>query len=112
MQKRISTKERRTKRRGRIIAKIRGTHARPRLAVFRSNRFLSAQVIDDDKGITMFSFIAEGKNRQHAKSLGAKVAQEASKHTIQKVVFDRGGYRYHGSIKDFADAAREGGLKF
>ncbi len=105
-------KERRTKRKARIAAKIRGTSQKPRLAVFRSNRYLSVQVIDDVGGVTMLSAMTKGKNKQHAQELGAHIAKMLIEKNMKHIVFDRGGYRYHGSIKAFADAAREGGVQF
>ncbi len=112
MQKITIKKERRSKRKARIAAKIRGTRERPRLSVFRSNRYLSIQVIDDVNGVTILSAMKKGKSKQQAHELGANVAKMLTEKHMTSVVFDRGGYRYHGSIKTFADAAREGGLQF
>jgi len=94
-------------RKKRIRAKVKGTGTRPRLAVFRSNKLVYAQVIDDTKGIT----IAEAHG-EDAKKAGAEIAKKAVAKKIKEVVFDRGGYTYHGKVGDLADAAREGGLKF
>ncbi len=97
----------RLKRKTRIRSKVLGTKDRPRLSVFRSARFIYAQVIDDAKGVTLAS--AKGPK---SGEVGAEIAKEALKKKIKKVAFDRGGYRYHGRIKALADAAREGGLEF
>ena len=105
-------KELRGKRKARIRAVISGTGSRPRLALFRSNQRLSAQVIDDNKHVTIVSALARGKNTAEAKMLGASIAKQVIAKKITAVVFDRGGFRYHGVIKAFADAAREGGLQF
>ncbi|OGM80054.1 50S ribosomal protein L18 [Candidatus Woesebacteria bacterium RIFOXYB1_FULL_38_16] len=87
--------------------KIRGTSDRPRLTVFRSNKYLYTQIINDELGKTLAS--ASGKD---AKKIGSEIAQRALKGKISQVVFDRGNYRYHGNVKLIADSAREGGLKF
>lgn len=97
----------RERRRKRIRAKVAGTAARPRLAVFKSNTALYAQVIDDAAGKTLAA--ARGKD---PKAVGAEVAKNALAKSVKKVVFDRGGYLYTGSVKALADAAREGGLDF
>jgi large subunit ribosomal protein L18 len=113
-----------TLRRNRIRASIRkkvyGTAARPRLSVFRSNRFIYAQIINDDLGITLAA--ASGKDpaiqtqkvnkTEQAKLVGRALAQKALEAGITQVVFDRGGYLYHGRVKALAEGAREGGLKF
>lgn len=80
------------------------------MAVFRSLKALYVQLIDDDEGTTVFSLHAAGTTVEIAKTLGAEVAAVAKKKGIRAVVFDRGGFRYHGGIKALADAAREGGL--
>ncbi|MBX4189176.1 50S ribosomal protein L18 [Candidatus Parcubacteria bacterium] len=90
-----------------IRAKLSGTSARPRLAVFKSNTSMYAQVIDDEAGTTLAS--ARGAD---AKKVGAEVAKAALAKSIKAVVFDRGGYIYTGKVRDLADAAREGGLTF
>ena len=95
------------RRHNRIRAKVKGTPERPRLAVYKSNRYLEAQVIDDTKGVTLFS-----AKMDDALKLGAEIAKRAKEKGIDKVVFDRGGFRYTGSIAKVADAARKGGLKF
>jgi large subunit ribosomal protein L18 len=103
-------------RRRRIRARIRGTKARPRLSVFRSLTRLSAQIIDDDAGKTLAAATTkEAKAKlsvDGAKKLGVLLAKKAKDAGVTAVVFDRSGYKYHGRIKAFADAAREGGLQF
>ena len=103
----------------RIRHKVRGTAARPRLAVFRSVANMYVQVIDDTKGVTLVSASTiekgrrvNGGNLAAAKAIGKLVAERAKEKGVQKVVFDRGGYIYHGRIKALADAAREAGLEF
>jgi large subunit ribosomal protein L18 len=103
----------------RIRHKVRGTAERPRLAVFRSLTNIYVQVIDDSQGATLVSAstIEKGKrtaggNLAAAKTVGKLVAERAKEKGIQKVVFDRGGYIYHGRVKALADAAREAGLEF
>ena len=103
----------RDRRHGRIRARVSGTPARPRLVVYRSNKFVSAQVIDDTVGKTLASARgAKGSLMTQAKAVGVAIAKVASAKGITKVVFDRGGYEYTGRIKALADAAREGGLQF
>jgi large subunit ribosomal protein L18 len=97
----------RTKRHNRIRAKISGTAERPRLCIYKSNRYLEAQVIDDTKGVTLAAV-----KMDDAKKAGAEIAKAAKAKGIEAVVFDRGGFRYTGAIAVLADAAREGGLKF
>ena len=101
----------RQKRKARIRAKVTGTTARPRLSVFRSNTAVSAQIIDDTKGVTLLAKRVSGKNKGAGKTLGTEIASLALKKGIKTVVFDRSGYRFHGTVKEVADAAREGGLK-
>jgi large subunit ribosomal protein L18 len=104
----------------RIRHKVRGSEERPRLAVYRSVKHIYAQVIDDHKGHTLAaassseknSAVKSGGNVAGAKEIGRLVAQRAKEKGINKVVFDRGGYLYHGRIKALADAAREAGLEF
>jgi large subunit ribosomal protein L18 len=105
--------------RERIRHKVRGTSERPRLAVFRSLKSIYAQVIDDSTGQTIASASslekdagAKGANAAAAKAVGALIAKKAKDKGINRVVFDRGGYHYHGNIKALADAARENGLEF
>jgi len=104
----------------RIRKKINGTAERPRLSVFRSNRQIYAQVIDDTKGVTLASASSkekevEGtgvKRIEQAAAVGKLIAGKCKEKGIENVVFDRGGYKYHGRVKSLAEAAREGGLKF
>ena len=102
----------------RIRAKLQGTAERPRLNVYRSLNHIYAQVIDDTKGETLVSASTvaakakTGGNVMAAKEIGKQVAERAKEKGIKKVVFDRGGYLYHGRIKALADAAREAGLEF
>jgi large subunit ribosomal protein L18 len=104
----------------RIRRKVRGNEERPRLAVYRSTKHIYAQVIDDRKGHTVAaassseksSAVKSGGNVAGAKEIGKLVAQRAKEKGIGKVVFDRGGYLYHGRVKALADAAREAGLEF
>jgi len=105
--------------RSRIRRKVTGTAERPRLAVFRSLKSIYAQVIDDSTGRTLASASsreqdagAKGSNAAAAKAVGALIAKKAKDNGISRVVFDRGGYLYHGNIKALADAAREHGLEF
>ena len=99
------TKKRKT-RKNKIKAKIRGTSARPRLTVFRSNKFMYAQIIDDSKSFTLAN--ASGVD---SSKVGAEIAKKAIKQKVNNVVFDRSGYKYHGKVKLLCEAAREGGLK-
>ncbi len=103
-------KEQRMKRKLRIRAKVSGTQDRPRMAVFRSHKALYVQLIDDVAAKTLFSMKTQGTTVAKAKTLGAEVAAEAKKKGITTVVFDRGGFQYHGVIKALAESAREGGL--
>ena len=105
--------------RERIRRKVTGTSERPRLAVFRSLKSIYAQVIDDSTGKTIVSASsrdtesgAKGANAAAAKAVGALIAKKAKDKGVTRVVFDRGGYLYHGNIKALADAARENGLEF
>ena len=105
--------------RERIRRKVTGTAERPRLAVFRSLKSIYAQVIDDASGQTIVSASslekdagAKGSNAAAAKAVGALIAKKAKDKGVTRVVFDRGGYLYHGNIKALADAARENGLEF
>ncbi|MCL2538785.1 MAG: 50S ribosomal protein L18 [Oscillospiraceae bacterium] len=117
--KRDNNKQR-LRRHRRVRGKISGTPDCPRLSVFRSSKHIYAQIIDDTKGITLCSastmeksFTAENKaNVDAAKKVGSVLAEKAQKVGIQKVVFDRGGYIYHGRVKSLAEGARESGLKF
>jgi large subunit ribosomal protein L18 len=115
----VQTKpQKRLRRRRRVRARIHGSADRPRLSVFRSNRGISAQLIDDEAGRTVTAVNwTEGELRdlgsmEQAKKAGEVLAKRASDAGIQTCVFDRGGYRYHGRVRALADGAREGGLKF
>jgi large subunit ribosomal protein L18 len=119
MIKKADTKKARAKRHARVRAKISGTPERPRLNVFRSAKHIYAQVIDDVNGVTLCSassmdkeFDGNGGNIEAARKVGEMVAKRASDKGIAEVVFDRGGFLYHGRIKELAEAARENGLKF
>lgn len=115
-----SVAQRRSKIRSRIRGRISGTTVRPRLSVYRSNKDIYAQIIDDSKGITLCAAsssepgIKDVKDNKVSKSalVGKKLAEKAVAAGIKSVVFDRGGYLYHGRVKSLADAAREGGLEF
>ena len=113
------TNAQRKKRHKRVRYKVSGTPERPRLNVYRSEKHIYAQVIDDTKGETLCSassveksFSGLGSNKEAARKIGKAVAERAVKKGIETVVFDRGGYIYHGRVKELAEAAREGGLKF
>lgn len=120
----MSTRSRAARRRRhrRIRMSIAGTSMRPRLNVFRSLQHIYAQVIDDDSGHTMVAastvepeladVLADKTKKEQAAMVGEKVAERALAAGIEQVVFDRGGYRYHGRVKALADGAREGGLRF
>ena len=108
----------RLRRKRTIRKKINGTPERPRLTIFRSLKHISSQVIDDMKGVTLFSAStmqdvdASGNNVEAAKKIGKIIAERAISAGIKEVVFDRSGYLYHGRVKAFADSARKAGLKF
>ena len=109
----------RDRRHKRVRTKVSGTAERPRLCVFRSNANLYAQIIDDVAGNTIVSASTLDKevktkhsNKEAAKEVGTLIAKKATEKNIKEVVFDRGGYIYHGVVKELAEAAREGGLKF
>ena len=115
----VRTKEQiRLRRRRRVRAKVHGTAARPRLSVFRSNRGVFAQLIDDDSGRTLASVtwtesdLRSLKPMEQANKAGALLAERAKAAGIETAVFDRGGYQYHGRVKALAEGAREGGLNF
>lgn len=119
MIKKADTKKARAKRHARVRAKISGTPERPRLNVYRSTKHIYAQVIDDVNGVTLASassmdkdFEGTGGNTEAARKVGTMIAERALAKNITEVVFDRGGYLYHGRVKELADGAREGGLKF
>ena len=111
-------KDRRTRIKKGIRKNLEGTSARPRLSVFKSNKVIYAQIIDDAKGHTLLSSSSidldkkGGVNINISKSVGKKVAEKAIASGISEIVFDRNGYLYHGNIKALAEGAREGGLKF
>ena len=109
----------RLKRHARVRSKITGTDKRPRLDVFSSNCYIYAQLIDDVNGVTLAAassnekdFGDNGGNCEGAKKVGQLIAERAAKIGVSEVVFDRGGYIYHGRVKELAEGAREGGLKF
>lgn len=114
-------KEKFDRRKTRTRVKVKGTTDRPRLTIYRSNRFVSAQIIDDVKAVTLASISEKelgklgglGKNGlDKVKELGKRLAEKSIKLKIKKIVFDKGGYAYHGKVKAIADGAREGGLEF
>ncbi len=114
----VTAPQRRLKRRRRVRAKVRGTAERPRIAVFRSNRGIFVQLIDDDAGRTLAAVNwTEAELRglapmEQATRVGALIAERAQAAGVDTAVFDRGGYRYHGRVKALAEGAREGGLEF
>ena len=119
MIKRPDTNAQRKKRHKRVRGKISGTPDRPRLNVFRSEKHIYAQVIDDTQGHTVCAasslekdFDGRGSNKEAARKVGKMVAERAVAKGVETVVFDRGGYIYHGRVKELAEAAREGGLTF
>ena len=119
MIKRPDTRAQRIKRHARVRDKISGTAERPRLSVFRSENHIYAQIIDDVAGNTLVSastvekaFEGNGSNIAAAKKIGSTIAERALAKGIEEVVFDRGGYIFHGRVAALAEGAREGGLKF
>ena len=119
MIKRPDTNAKRLARHKRVRAKISGTPERPRLNVVRSNANIYAQIIDDVNGVTLCSassnekgFEGDGSNCEAAKKVGLMIAERAKEKGVTAVVFDRGGYIYHGRVKSLAEGAREGGLEF
>ncbi len=110
--------QRRLRRRRRVRAKVRGNATRPRLSVFRSNRGISAQLIDDDGGRTLAAVnwteddLRSLTPAEQAAKAGTLLAERAKAAGVETCIFDRGGYRYHGNVARLADAAREGGLAF
>jgi large subunit ribosomal protein L18 len=114
----LTKPQKRLRRRRRVRAKVRGTAERPRLSVFRSNRGVFAQLIDDEAGKTLAAVTwTEGDLKslapmEQAKKAGELIAKRAGETGVSTAVFDRGGYRYHGRVKALAEGAREGGLKF
>jgi len=107
---------RRAKIKARIRSKVQGTADVPRLCVYRSNKAIYAQIIDDTKGNTLLAVsskgIEKGSKTEIAKEVGKAIAEKASANGIESVKFDRNGYLYHGRVKNLAEGAREGGLKF
>lgn len=103
-------------RRRRIRARLSGTHDKPRLAIFKSNKYMYAQLIDDSKAMTLAAATGAGSKAksktEQAIAVGKDIAAKAQAQSIKKVVFDRGGYIYTGRVKAVADAAREAGLEF
>ena len=117
MIKNESRNELRKKRHARVRTRISGTKDVPRLSVFRSNSHIFAQIIDDENGTTLVSSSSlsmklKNGNTENAKLVGKDIAEKAIKTKIKRVVFDRGGYLYHGRVEALADAAREAGLEF
>jgi large subunit ribosomal protein L18 len=119
MVKKPDSNKAREARHRRVRAKISGTPERPRLNVFRSSKHIYAQIIDDINGVTLVSasslskdFDANGGNKEGARKVGEMIAKAAQDKGISEVVFDRGGYLYHGRVKELAEGARENGLKF
>ena len=119
---RKTKEEIRAKRHARVRKNIFGTPERPRLCVFRSNKNISCQIIDDVNGVTLAAAssldkelkaeVAYGGNKEAAKKVGKAIAKKAAEKGISEVAFDRGGFIYHGRVKELAEGAREGGLKF
>jgi large subunit ribosomal protein L18 len=116
MNKHVLKIEKRVRRHNRVRARVTGTEARPRLVVFRANQHIYAQIVDDASGKTLAAAsdaeIKTGKKADKAAQVGAEIAKLAVAKKISEVVFDRGGYQYHGRVKALAEAAREAGLKF
>ncbi len=119
MVNKIDKNAQRLKRHKRVRGKVIGTAERPRLAVYRSNAHISAQIIDDSTGCTLVAastyekeFTAIGSNKEAANAVGKTIAERALAKGISQVVFDRGGYIYHGRVSELAAGAREGGLQF
>ncbi len=118
----IRAQQRRCKRSWRVRKKLAGTGLRPRLSVFKSNKHIAVQLIDDDTGVTLGStstFAKEFRNSEFnrrnktaAKQLGTRISEIAKEKGIRQVIFDRGPFKYHGVLAELANAAREGGLEF
>lgn len=108
--------QRRNKIKRRVRKRIIGTSEVPRLSVFRSNKAIYAQIIDDNKGVTLLAASSQGNTKgtksEQANLVGKELAEKAKANGIEQVVFDRNGYLYHGRVKQLAEGAREGGLKF
>lgn len=111
-------KQSRIKRQKRIRSKINGTKNMPRLSVYRSNKYIYAQAIDDEKNETIASISEKdlkdkvGTKTERAKSLGILLSEKLKKSKTEKIIFDKGGFRYHGRVKALAEGLREGGIKF
>lgn len=118
MAKKLSRNQQRVRRHVRIRRKISGTASRPRLSVYRTNSHISVQLIDDENHVTLGATgtvqlkIENGGNIEAAKQIGAEIAKIAQEKGIKSIVFDRGGYVYHGRIQALAESAREAGLEF
>ncbi len=113
----LEKQQKKYRRHRRVRAKVDGTKERPRLSVFRSNQYIYAQLIDDQENKVLVSvndikLKKKGSKMEIAKEIGKLIAKEALAKKIEKVVFDRAGYKYHGRIKALAEGARQGGLKF
>jgi large subunit ribosomal protein L18 len=114
----LTNRQRRLKRRRRVRARVQGTAARPRLSVYRSNKGVFAQLIDDTRGHTLAAVnwiepdLRELSATEQAKKAGKLLAERAKSAGVETCVFDRGGYQYHGRVKALAEGAREGGLAF
>ncbi len=114
--KKLTSTEQRQRRHRRVRAKVTGTAERPRLSVFKSNTRLVAQIIDDERGVTLAAVSSSSEKaktpRERAEAAAKSLAKAAGEKGVKKVVFDRGGFQYIGTIKAFADAARAAGLDF
>jgi large subunit ribosomal protein L18 len=114
--KKLTSTQQRQRRHRRVRAKVAGTAERPRLSVFKSNTRLVAQIIDDERGVTLAAVSSSSEKaktpRERAEAAAKTLAKAAGEKGVKKVVFDRGGFQYIGTIKAFADAAREAGLEF
>jgi len=108
----LKKQEKRYRRHIRIRSRVKGTEKCPRLSVFRSNKYIYAQLIDDFNGKTLISKKDKLNKTEKAKEIGSSLAKKALAQKIEKIIFDRGGYKYHGRIKAIAEGARQGGLKF
>jgi len=117
MTKVADKREARVRRHMRVRAKVVGTEGRPRLAVYKSNRYLYVQLVDDEKGKTLAAFSSKSKEikgetlKGKAREIGKEVAKEAKRRKLKGAVFDRGGFTYAGVVREVAEGAREGGLK-
>ncbi|MEK7509806.1 MAG: 50S ribosomal protein L18 [Patescibacteria group bacterium] len=114
--KTLSKSQQRDRRHRRVRAKVAGSEARPRLSVYKSNTRVVAQIIDDERGVTLAAVSSAGEKgktpREKAEAAATTLAKRAGEKGVKKVVFDRGGFQYLGTIKAFADAARKAGLEF